>query len=543
MTNIFYCIKWTLCYVFCLLLTINVQAQFTPQERFEMPVTQKRISEDFMVTSLKQKGVLFLAIREKWNDKQMSWELIRMDTTMRQVWKKGEKFDKFFSPIHAYYDQYKFVYFLMTREEKKQFKIVKLNIKNGTTEVFDGTLPLKVELKKVRVAGNYAFFTGTFNSDIAALRFNMLDGTTKIVPATYSKTYNSLDVYSHPTINSGFYLMRNTRNCNTQVHTISNIVGLQPGKTVELPRRYTLHSAHVYPLSATKSLLLGTYSIKCQPYPQGLATMLIKSGRQSRLRLHKFLDFRNFLNFYSEKKIKRIRRRALKKEAQGKEYTLRSKMLLGNIVEFENKDNLLVIAERYWYHNRVVSSSIRRPSALPRVITQGQFQFTSASISAINHNGKRLWDNTIKIKPSITTLNLKPQIRVGFKGDSVILAYMRQYRESSVPVLWSKLIHKNKTIKKETEDEVVNPNPDDRIYSATNQHFIHWYGDVFLLWGKQVVFDRKAAGIGIRKEVAFINKLRYNHKKLTKKDLKKLKKQKRKKKGKTKSESSLNKRE
>jgi hypothetical protein len=267
--------------------------------------------------------------------------------------------------------------------------------------------------------------------------------------------------------------------------------------------------------------------------------MLIQNGKQSRLRLHKFLDFRNFLNFYSENKIKRIRKKVMKKAAKGKEYLLGSRMLLNDVIEAENSDNLLLVAERYWYRNRVVSSSVLQRSSIPRVATKGEFQFNSASVSAINRQGTKLWDNTIKIKPAITVLNPEPQVKVGFKGDSVILAYMRQYREGSVPVFWSKLIHKNKTIKKETEDQAVNLKPDDQIYSATNQHFIHWYGDVFLLWGEQVVLNRKVTDMSVRREVAFINKLRYDNKKLTKKDLKKQKKLERKKKEKLNVENSL----
>ncbi len=539
MTHLTYYIKQTLPCWLALLLSFNSQAQFKTQERFEVPISKKLIDEDFMAISLKKKGVLFLAAREKWSENQMSWELIKLDTTLKEVWKKEKKLDKLFTPTHAYYDQQQFAYFLLTREEKKLFKIVKLNTDNGDTEVFEGKLPLRVKLAKVRIAGNYAFFTGTFNADVAALRFNMLDGSIKVVPATYSKTYNSLEIYSRASINSGFYLMQNTRNCKTRVHTFSNIVGLQAGKEIVLPRQYTIHSAHVYPLSATKSLLLSTYSRKCQPYPQGIATMLIQNGKQSRLRLHKFLDFRNFLNFYSENKIKRIRKKVMKKAAKGKEYLLGSRMLLNDVIESENNDNLLLVAERYWYRNRVVSSSVLQRSSIPRVATKGEFQFNSASISAINRQGTKLWDNTIKIKPAITVLNPEPQVKVGFKGDSIILAYMRQYREGSVPVFWSKLIHKNKTIKKETEDEAVNLKSDDQIYSATNQHFIHWYGDVFLLWGEQVVLNRKVNDMSVRREVAFINKLRYDNKKLTKKDLKKQQKLERKKKEKVNVENSL----
>lgn len=543
MTHLINYIQQTLLYCLGLLLCFGAQAQFVTQERFEVPISQKLVNEDFMVIPLKKKGVLFLAAREKWSENNAKWELIKMDTTLKEVWKKEQKLDKLFSPTYAYYDQQQFAYFLLTREEKKLFKIVKLNIDNGEIEVFDGELPLRVKLSKVRIAGNYAFFTGTFNADIAALRFNMLDGTIKIVPATYSKAYNSLEVYGRTPINSGFYLMQNTRNCDTRVHTFSNIVGLQPGKEINLPKKYTIHSARVYPLNATKSLLLSTYSTKCQPYPQGIATMLIQNGKHSRLRLHKFIDFRNFFNFYSEKKVKRIRKKILKKASKGKEYTLGSRMLLGDIIEAENDDYLLMVAERYWYRNRVISSSVLQRSAIPRIATKGEFQFNSASVSAINRHGTKLWDNSITINPGVTTLTPQPQVRVGFKGDSVILAYMRQYREGAIPVLWSKLIYRNKTIKKETEDEAVNTHPDDQIYSATNQHFVHWYGNVFLLWGEQVVLNRKVKDMSVRREVAFINKLCYDHKKLTKKDLKKMKRLERKKKEKTTEESSMNKRE
>lgn len=518
--------KWTIIWVLWLMSASGVQAQFTPEARFENPVLKSSIQEDFTAISLQKKGVLFLAMRERWRQEKMSWEITCLDTTLTEVWKKEHKLDKLFDPIHAYYDKHQFMYFLLTRYERKQFKLVKLNTENGHVEEFNGKLPLSVKLTKVRVAGDYAFLTGTFQNDITALRYNLLSGTTKVVPSIYSKAYNRLDVYSREPINAGYFMMQNSKNCDLKIQTYSNIVGLQPGKEITLPNRYQMHAATLYPINATESLLLGTYSIKCQPYPQGIASVRIKNGKQSRPRLYKFVDFRNYLNIYSPKKIKRIRRQVLKKEARGKEYTLGSKMILNEVLEHENSDDLLLVAERYWYRNKAVPASVLQRGGVPTMKTTGEFQFNSASISAVNRNGVKQWDNTIKMKHGVISSRMEPKVRVGFKGDSVILAYMRQRRDGITPMLWSKLVHRNKTLKKETEDEVSNPDTSDYIYSSTNQHFVHWYGDVFLLWGEQIVMNRKETGMGIRKEVAFINKLRYNKSKLTKKERKKLEKKK-----------------
>lgn len=513
--------KTLIVWVICLLPVFKLQAQFHTEKRFEIPISKKIIQEDFQVISLKKNGVLFLARREKWHKPKMSWEMIRLDTTFKEVWKKEQKVDKLFDLTNSYYDGQQHLFFLMTRYEKKAFTVIRVNIKDGKVDEYEGKLPLKAKITKMRIAGDYVFFTGSFQSFITALRYNMLDGSTKVVPSVYSKTYNRLEVYSRSPINTGFFLMANSRKCKFKMHAFSNIVGLQPGKEFTFSGKKNLRSATLYPLSATESLILGTYSKKCQAYAQGLVTIKVKSGKSSTPRLYKFIDFKNYFNFYSPKRVKRIRKQILKKAAKGKEYTLTSRMALSEVLEAENNDDLLLIAERYWFRNKAVPPSVIQRGRLPIVDTRGEFQFNSASISAISKDGKKRWDNTIKMKGGVTSLGFEPKVRVGFKGDSIILAYMRQRREGVTPELWSKLIYQHKTLKKETKDEVVNTNENDRIYSSTNQNFIHWYGDVFLLWGEQTVVNRHALDFKARREVAFINKLRYDRTKLTKEEKKK----------------------
>ncbi|OJJ17934.1 hypothetical protein BKI52_29190 [marine bacterium AO1-C] len=501
---------------------LPAKAQFQVQGRYEIPVTRNLVQEEFEVISLKQKGLFFLAKREKWRSPEVNWEMTRIDTTLKEAWKVTYQLPLLFEPIDMYYDQKQYMYFLLTRYEKKAFKILKVNIQNGQVEKYDGKLPLKASLTKLRATQDYIFLIGSFQSNITALRYNTLDGSTKIVPSVYSKTFNQIDVFTQKDINTGFFLMANSRLCQYKASAYSNIVGMQASRKLEFPKRYNFHAATLYPLNATESLVLGTYSRRCQPYPQGIATVLIKNGQQGKTRLNKFIDYRNYFNYHSPKKVKRIRERILKKAAKGKDYILGSKMALSDVIEMENSNNILVLAERYWYRNKAIPPTSLGRGSMPLTQERGNYQFNSASVSAFNRKGIKQWDNTIKLKHGVTAEELKTQVRIGFQGDSVILAYMRQRREGVTPTLCTKFIYKHKTLKEETEEEVANMDENDKIFSSNDQHFMHWYGDVFILWGEQTVVNRYATGSQTRREVAFVNKLRFNKHKVTEKEKKKL---------------------
>jgi len=514
--------QWMTCSFLMIFVILPTMAQFRVQDRYEILTTKKLIKEEFEVVSLKQKGLLFLAEREKWRTPEISWEITRLDTTFKEMWKTEYQVPLLFEAIDMYYDEKQYMYFLLTRYEKKEFKILKINIKNGRIEHFEGKLPLKATLTKLRATQDYIFLTGSFQSNITALRYNTLDGSTKVVPSVYSKTFNQIEVYTKKDINAGFFLMANSRLCQYKASAYSNIVGMQASRKLEFPKRYNLHAATLYPLNATESLILGTYSKRCQPYPQGIASVLIKNGQQGKTKLNKFIDYRNYFNYHSPKKVKRIRERILKKAAKGKDYILGSKMALSDVIEMENSDHILVLAERYWYRNKAIPPTALGRGSMPITQERGNYQFNSASISAFNRKGIKQWDNTIKLKYGVTAEELKTQVRVGFQGDSVILAYMRQRREGVTPTLCTKFIYKHKTLKVETEEEVTNMDENDKIYSSNDQHFVHWYGDVFIIWGEQTVVNRYSTDSQTRREVAFINKLRFDKHKVTEKEKKKL---------------------
>ena len=514
--------RWTIALFLTLLAIGPVKAQFQVQGRFEVPVTRGAVQEEFEVLSLKKKGLFFLAKREKWRNPEVNWEMTRLDTTLKEVWKSAYSLPLLFDATDMYYDEKQFIYFLLTRYDRKEFKILKINTENGVIEKFEGRLPLKATLTNLKATQDYIFLIGSFQSNIAALRYNTLDGSTKVVPSIYDKTFNRIEGYTKKDINTGFFLMANTRLCQYKVSAYSNIVGMQATRKLEFPKKYNLHSATLYPLNATESLVLGTYSKRCQPYPQGIASVLIKNGQQGRTVLNKFIDYRNFFNYRSPKKVKRIRERILRKAAKGKDYILGSKMALSDVVEMENSNNILVVAERYWYRNKAVPPTSFGRASTPLTQDRGNYQFNSASITAFNRRGVKQWDNTIKMKYGVTADQLKTQVRIGFQGDSVILAYMRQRREGVTPTLCTKLIFKGRTIKEETEEEVMNLDEKDKIYSSNDQHFVHWYGDVFLLWGEQTVVNYHSDDVQARREVAFINKLRFNKHKLTEKEKKEL---------------------
>ncbi len=514
---------WMTCSFLMMLVILPARAQFQVQGRYETPITRDLVQEKFQVISLKQKGLCFLAKTEKWSSPQVSWQITRLDTTFKEVWQTNYQLPLLYEPIDVYYDKQRYIYFLLTRYEKKLFRILKMDITNGKIEKYDGKLPLRASITKLRATQNHAFLIGSFQYNITALRYNMLDGTTKVVPSIYSKKFNQVDVFTKENINTGFFLMANDRLCEFKASAYSNIVGVQASRTLEFPKRYNFHSATLYPLNATESLVLGTYSRKCTAYPQGIASVVIKNGQQSKIRLNKFIDYRNYFNYHSPKKVKRIREKILKKAAKGKDYILGSKMALSDAIEMENSDNILVVAERYWFRNKNAANtgSIGGPLR-PLSQYNSTYQFNSASVSAFNRKGIKQWDNTIKMKHGVTSNEMKTQVRVGFQGDSVILAYMRQRREGITPTLCTKFIYKHKTLKKETEEEVTNLDVNDKIYSSNEQHFVHWYGDVFILWGEQTVVNRFAADHRTRREVAFINKLRFDRYKITEKEKKRM---------------------
>ena len=61
-------------------------AQAKQTARFE--VEQKGSDTEYIVISLKEAGLLLIRDNEKYNEGKRIWELIRLDTTLQEVWRE-----------------------------------------------------------------------------------------------------------------------------------------------------------------------------------------------------------------------------------------------------------------------------------------------------------------------------------------------------------------------------------------------------------------------------------------------------------------------
>jgi hypothetical protein len=339
--------------------------------------------------------------------------------------------------------------------------------------------------------------TGLYERKSVAIAYNFIEKIPKVLPSFFEdKEEIKLIQADHLNNQINFIIAGiNSADCRFFIKPYSNLIGSKRrmeliGKEREI-RKKTFKDARVYPSEANKNIVLGTYSLNCSQSYQGIFAARFDHENQENVSFHKFTDFGNFFNHYNGKRAERLGKKVDKKNTQGKDYYLNYKLKLQNNL-IESPQEIIMGMESYYAQYQNINPQI--PQALsattftnrmgvwnrnPFLNNQSRlYRFTYAVFCGFDKKGKLLWDNVMRIE-DVEQEELDDLVRVGTHGDSLILTYLKD------DMIYSKLIYRYQTIRKEKMQTIQEIMPDKKLHESSESEFYHWYGNHFILLGKQ----------------------------------------------------------
>ncbi len=464
-------------------------------------------------------GVLiFYETIDQIDEQNKSWFFVLYDTRLQTVWSKTVPVPLNF----IYYDFYleinqihlAFQSIAKTRSDEYNFQVVSINLTNGETVAVDMFIPDKAELIRLAISGgkliagfNYfkeqalVIIKDLTTGDEAVIKFADNPSFIKDIETkpNSGQLWVALDVYVSRRESAAFL---NEYDLTGQ---LLNSVMLAPTRTSEKLMNAQIHfhgENEIFILGSFNNLngkMSRTENTGMGEQSEGFYIAGITDGRQSFIRTHKLLDFKNITQILNNQQLATAGNLLEKQHKKGKEQSLTYDFLIHDLVV--NGDEFILLADAFYPEYRQISSMsydfYGRPMPYYYTIFDG-YRYFNAFVVGFDKNGNLTWSNGLKIW-DIRTFRLARQTAFFADENEMVLFYNHEGK------IVSKVIDGHDDIGPVENTKIATLSHTD-VQVETSQGLIeHWYGNYFLASGYQVIRNNQYSG-GSRK-VFYLNKI------------------------------------
>jgi hypothetical protein len=476
-------------------------AQLDQVLRLEI-IPEKEKDELYNVVALGEKGLLVSTQPSYPVASRNGWSLVRYDTLLNKVWENFYPIDSRMMPTKVYKDDTYF-YVLLTEKESLDIQIFRLDYVTGYSELIKGsTLAYMMDINSFKVLGSTAYIGGMVKYRPVVVAFNIFDRRSRVLPGLYepNSEISTIDVDNFHYVANIITYNTHRRKCNLTIRSFDNGGRLLKNLTMQSQKEKSLQTGKVTPLNEEEQMVIGNYSLRCSPYSQGLYMAKLNGDNQEFIKYYQFNDFQNFFSFMKPRRQERVRNRISKRREKGKEYLLRYRLLLHDIIERD--DQYILVGEAYYPQYR--SSSV--PGAFYGRFYNDRifdgYKYTHAVVCGFDKKGNLLWDNSFEID-DFTSYHLEEVVKVALDDDRIVLVYPKEGQLNTKVIKDSEVLITKENYPIKTNYET------DKVMNSEDASVSLWYGKYFITWGFQEISNGKESGVRNTRKVFYLNKVTY----------------------------------
>lgn len=233
-------------------------------------------------------------------------------------------------------------------------------------------------------------------------------------------------------------------------------------------------------------LMVGTYASGAKGQAaQGLfVSALDDSGNELWRRTTSFSDLDRFFDYLPKRRQDRVESRAARKKNRGADLKLQVMLNLHDVVEQDGR--FLVIGEAYHPEYQVQQRTV---TVVQNGVTTTQtetvqvfvgYRTTHAVVVALDAEGRRVWDASFAVG-NILSRQVEDRVRVSVDGDRVTMVYAHDGK------VFSKVARADGMVDGEKHAQRAASEDGGKVKRGVESHTEHWYGDRFLVYGKETV--------------------------------------------------------
>ncbi len=493
------------------LSTLGAQPVVT--HRAELSI-DRRLGDAYTVLPLQEEGALVMLEGEEIKKRDRIYYFWCFDAQLQARWSKAH-------PIPFKYEFVNYTrsannYYFLFQKGNQELIIFALDLSDGTGQLMTFDNIVKADIWQFVVLKHVALLGGESENKPFVVHLDMQTGKSKVLPSlqqmdTYLATIALDEVHERILVVLSGRVRRqklvfaNGYDLNGQrlyTHTIKN------------NNQYQLLDFKTYPVAADDWLILGAYAYKNWEKVQGVYSLRLQDPDQRpQVYAYDLANFKNYFNFYKEKRRQRLLRHAQNLRERGKRKRYQYDWFEQPLTLADDQQTLLFVADVYrpnYYAGRSTDAldplndpfrrslspydvrslygyfyrydplaplTPRRQRRLPII-----YDYQSSFVCAFNLQGKPLWDNIFPLNG----LSLRqPRSTVAFhlQQDSLYAFHLHEgqarFRSS-----WHS---QTEPAIKDAPDWETQSNDTIRIVTQENEELQHWYGNSFLFSSKQRV--------------------------------------------------------
>jgi hypothetical protein len=482
--------------------------------RLEIPV--KDLNDEFDVVDGYEGGLLVVQNTNEQLPNGSLWEFHLVNNDLEVEWKISRVITTRSSFIGYDYNDGFFFLLFDNSNRFRGYQVMVIDV-NGESALFhEFEMPFDINLQYFEALDNGVLMVGSYNMRPVALIHDLVNNTPKVLPGFYNYNEQVFDlVMDEP--NRAFSIvlaekMRNGKYTNRiKSFTYDGLLItenlINPGEDLSLVDGTTTNFGN------GTQFMAGTYSLKTSLYSRGIYISKFTNGQQRFLKNYNYGELSNFFSYRGKRAADRIKRKASRKKAKGKEKRFNYRLYIHEIVP--KGDVNILIAEAYYARYSSSSNYNRMGFGNPYAMGgPGQgfnyqtflgYKYTHAIIVAFDANGDVIWDNSFRTN-DITSFNLQESVAVNVQGDKAAIMYLDDGR------LKSKVIQGDDVL----EDKTINPvklkypgdkesNRDNDIYGVYN-----WYDNYLFSYGIQKIKNKSFPKKERKRRVFYLNKIQFD---------------------------------
>lgn len=503
-------------------------AQMSQPHRYER--IQKGSDEYFSLISLKEEGLALFRELNKFNSGNQTWELVLLDTALRENSKlELEIKDRYkmigydYTPGHLYF------LFRTGETTKNDFELIDIDLKGSEAGRHQFKPDLDFKLTHFVKAGSNFVFGGYVNNEPAVVLFELPDNRIRVIPGFFQKDTELVDLRTNQnqTFNTVLADRGSKENRKLVFRTYDEAGKLLLEDVVPIDEQKTLQTGITSGLEREDLAILGTWGERNSKQSIGFYFMAVDPFNEQQIRYIDFGQLSHYTDFLSPKRAERVKLNSQNDAKEGKIPNFTSYVMPFKLTEY--KDGFVLLAEVYnpisnvspyysnpYYYNPYYSpygmypyggfyypgmSRMYRPySYSSNARNVDEIKTTQTVLLSIDGKGKVAWDHSYKID-EIKMPGVEQVADFTLSNDQLCFIYKKESELKVKTVVLSTDTSAEVTEKIKTTDTGDIIRSEKEFEGGVRQ----WVGNTFYVWGYHTI--RNSAKEDRVRDVFYINKV------------------------------------
>ncbi|WP_448520059.1 hypothetical protein [Rhodoflexus sp.] len=496
----------------------------------EFDLTNRRVL-DHRVMPLGTNGMLvFIEGEEVLRNMRKEMTIAKYDTALNLQWAQRYVLDAS-SHLNIYAWQGNHLFFLIPKTDFR-YDIMRLNVVSGQLSKIRYDKIVDLQVSHFAVINDVILMGGQVNSDPVVIHYDYMRSKPKILPSLSQLKGQISRMDVSPENNAISVIVSSSiRRKASFYYYIYNSEGLLLHKrVVPHEQEYNIINFRPYFISQDKQLLLGLYSLTGKEKSQGVYVTSFDGSNWEEIKFYDFGFLKNFFNYMPPRRRERTVLRLQDKREEGKipkldyNFFARDLIVTPNRIFFVAESYVPVFVENsigrfnagmpqffssyminsmnptlYSYNNLfMLDRNMIRPREGSRIPTY--YRYKHAIICAFDKSGKLLWDNAFEYK-DVELRQPDELVKINFDNDRLQMIYYHKekfyYKATSKSIPTDTLL---------TTRIPVRAAEKSLISERENEQVAWWYGDRFIIFGRQDIRQSSPENPFGRKRIFYITR-------------------------------------